>query len=369
MEVSVLVESARRASQFALPQQKAWLADFIRSPSMATFQKIPSINKSDLFSNSLWLKSVFDQCKKEHCQIILSAGSSTNSLSFRFAKEIDLKKSLSQLVGLVLSEWNLKSDETMVLNCYPLGTTLPDSIGSVDIGNRLDLIPRVADAMQSSFRQFVIVGYPSAVSWCLANGLVPQSSYFLVGGERVPSFLTHQIARNLNLSLPDAEGRLFSLYGLAEIGAGLGFCSPKLRSSSLEIDQNSYFVDPSSYHCEVESEELLITSGPSSFAPLIRYRTHDRVKIIASSPEHFIFKFIDRLQSNNQLFAVERQVLATFSEMPRNFLGLKTIASGEVQLLFAGDPPARLPIAQGPNLRSIKIQGFDGFRKNYANVY
>ena len=378
MELLKLKNIAQRSLAICPDFQKQSILNFIENPSQELFQLIPSIQKKDIFENKNIIEYLITDAKNNSKKIILSAGSSNSSLSFRYGSKSGSEESFKYLSVVMQNEWKISTTNTFVLNCYPTGSTLPSEINSIDIGSRIDLISKIVNMIKNNYQNFIIVGFPSVISWCLANNMLPDNCYFVTGGERTPSYLIKQISDKINCSETEALNRVISLYGLAEIGLGLGINSPLIRSNLKTTSTDIYAVNSKSILCESVNNEILLTSYADDSIPLLRYQTGDLINYFTHNNEFnsYIFSYSGRkskLEIENKIKCIEKYITDNYQLISKSFVGLKAESDDNIYAIYSSpeyeDILSKYYSTDGIKINKIFITHFDPSRKGYGSIY
>lgn len=378
MELLKLKNIAQRSLAICPDFQKQSILNFIENPSQELFQLIPSIQKKDIFENKNIIEYLITDAKNNSKKIILSAGSSNSSLSFRYGSKSGSEESFKYLSVVMQNEWKISTTNTFVLNCYPTGSTLPSEINSIDIGSRIDLISKIVNMMKNNYQNFIIVGFPSVISWCLANNMLPDNCYFVTGGERTPSYLIKQISDKINCSETEALNRVISLYGMAEVGLGLGINSPLIRSNLKTTSTDIYAVNSKSILCESVNNEILLTSYADDSIPLLRYQTGDLINSFAHNKEfnNYIFSYSGRkskLEIENRIKSIEKYITDNYQLISKSFVGIKAESEDNIYAIYSSpeyeDILSKYYSTDGIKINKIFITNFDPSRKGYGSIY
>jgi hypothetical protein len=285
------------ANPFGTPDLVSRIRAYLDSPDQTydLFCRLfPVMGKGDVFNNDDLLKkvarSISSRAGKQ--KLIPAAGTSGGNFAFRLASTSEEAHALSHLSHTLASAWKIDLGRTLIINAYPAAVFFPPDLTVIETGPRPDYIQQIIDSFGDQFDHFVLIAQPHLLK--IIFDLYPpkqslrKSIRFILGGDWQPRNLGDYLATSLGLSLPDVIGRVVSLYGVAEIGLGVGIHTGDLfplrsqlcskNSSPMVFRLNSSRVFMESVNGQIVLTPLQTPHG----LPLLRYNTGDSGSLIDS---------------------------------------------------------------------------------------
>jgi hypothetical protein len=222
-----------------------------------------------------------------------SGTSGRGPLAFRYQQAELSEASFKQVVQGAVGLWGKPALRNLVLNCYPSGISLPESIPHIEIGAKEEVLRLAVEQWGAAVPGWILLSQPHFAMWCLFSGVFPvaELSRLKLGlGGSWSSIALEQALAKIS-GTPVAP--VLSLFGVAELGLGIGTEGPrehayrvehalnKTFASELGVDAPSvpmiFAADPSRFFLEIEDSKLLVTGlDARSHVPLIRYEIGDR---------------------------------------------------------------------------------------------
>lgn len=290
------------------------------SSTFADFQRlVPPTSKQLLFkTETSALLSKIEKGGFRSRKIVLAAGSSGAHLGFRVDDPSWELKRFEQMSKKLFEMWNLSPQDTLIINAYPLGISLPTAMFSVETGPRPEMIARVLSLSEG--RPVILLCQPLLLRCLAVTGILQSTNsktlHAIVGGYWQPAAFGTFLSSLVEQSSWGID-QVVSLFGAAEVGLGIGIQTPDASRARLIGDKDLMHFELTSDHhlVEVLSDTVHITKLGENFGlPIIRYNLGDSGAF--SSDNQLLVK------SRDSLDAVEIQNCITeSSDIFRSFYG------------------------------------------------
>jgi hypothetical protein len=313
------------------PKQLQAIEELIQDESKFTYlafsSQIPALTKHQIFGDPNYINPIIQTQLKKQIKMIPAAGTTGDLLSFRFHDPALETGQVDILRPLIESIFKIQTQNSIFINAYPTGISLPDHLNSVECSAkpevfRLALKLFQAQSSKQDFPHIVICQAPF-LKYCADHGYLTsedfQKSYFLVGGTWYPKTLHSYLGYRLKLPTDEIHKRIASLFGIAEVGLGIGIQTPELAAyrDSLQSGPQTtapmiYALDSSRFFMESVNGNLIITRLRADCPfPLLRYQTGDQGKLLnlPSSPERTFFSAEGRSMNPDHPYPILQEVL------------------------------------------------------------
>ncbi len=319
------------------------------------WKKLPTATKSDVFGNTTAKKSwLADSLKrwsklKRGLRLIPGAGSSPQFLSFRSDAGESESSSLGPMTDLMLQAFGVDAANTIVVQAYPASLHLPSHLNVADLGPRLDLLKPALPTLLNSFENLIFVAQPDWLHRAVATGTLPpeyaKRYRFALGGTHVPASLPLWLVEFLGESPEFWAQRMVSLYGLSELGLGVGFTLPGDAAHRLTKGTNGEWLPqvfrtpPNRTLFENLGDQILVTDlRPDSWIRLARYQTGDDGSY---DPTTGLLTIRGRLKPSSACIRAEvvLDILHASPEIARNQFSHTIVRSNEIQIAFGKEIP------------------------------
>jgi len=284
------------------PKQKDGVLKFLNEKTYESFTRnIRPISRNELFEKS-YFSYLIEKLRGSGIKFVATSGTASQNFAGRFLSEAD-NDNFKCLSESVMAAFDLK-DLPITINCYPMGVTLPSTLPNFEIGPRTNALSAALDTVPNNCKT-LIIGQHHFLHRCFTDGLINsknwENTYFIAGGTWYPSNYYDFVATTLSVSISDVRKKIANLYGLSEVGIGIGL-SHNSRFDSINPEFKKIRTN---FLLETQNDELLV-SNATGRVPVLRYRTGDPAVI----------------DSNNNSFQI----------------GLKNRLNGEILALVYSDP-------------------------------
>jgi phenylacetate-coenzyme A ligase PaaK-like adenylate-forming protein len=178
----------------------------------------------------------------------------------------------------------------MIINAYPTGITLPDSLNSVECSAKPEVLSLAIRATLPYFKHLILICQPHFLKYCAAHGFIDgeamSKSHLILGGAWTPYNYLDFVAAVTKTDASLLTRRTLSLYGVAEIGLGIGTMTSALEAQRRTLSPSYkerheavpmlFQLDSQRFLLESVNGELICTSlNPDSSMPILRYAMGD----------------------------------------------------------------------------------------------
>jgi len=308
-----LLKAFQRAAR-SVPAYRKVLSQYGVDPdticTVADFrEKVPIIDKSVFVENELR-----DLCVGGPDDVSLFYSSSGHSGVFSFAVETrrDTKRIAHGIEFIWQQAFGVLDRKTLLINCLPMGVKIPSwNLPLAETSLRADVIWSLVKKLRHDFDQFVLIGEQLFIKKAIEEGIdhgVPWKDILVhvaTGAEYIPENYRKYIASLLGMDLNDpGTGAIWVNFGLSELTLTV-FCEfstmaairrlahedRAFRKALCDCDSwfaphvMQYFPDRTYIEVVPKGEDIgeLVVSilNPDAKIPLMRYNTHDLVRLMS----------------------------------------------------------------------------------------
>lgn len=215
---------------------------------------------------------------------LITSSSDSNTIKFRpTGDDVFFEKTIE-----LFREANIDFKSTLVLNAYPAGISLPPKIKALDVGSRLRTLHSALSHFSHQFKNIIMIIQPYLLKQYFdLMGVSPSIKYdhivFSLGGEWFPKSYIVYLSRKLKIQQDIISQRLFSFYGCAEVGLGMGIMTPteNLERDALPSPSPMIFkANLMDYYFQESSGGLCVTNINDNRAwQMINYLIGDNVVV------------------------------------------------------------------------------------------
>lgn len=267
-------------------------------------QCIPMMSKSDIFGDQEYLKLIFSNQGSSRLKIVPAAGTTASLLSFRIHDDSKESTQYQVLSHVLQRAMKIEVEKTLVLNAYPTGISLPTSIHSIECSAKPEIVVLALKSVAKHFENVILLSQPKFLKYCVSHGYLKpvdlKSMFFFLGGAWYSKALVNYLSLKSGLPPEHFESRTYSLYGIAEVGLGIGIQTPELAAlrnrlplqfSELrekawtshlaapmvfKLDSNRFFLE------SIDNELVITALDVNSPIPILRYKTGDLGSLLSS---------------------------------------------------------------------------------------
>ncbi len=299
----------------ALPAYQKFLKQNSFDPSSVKtfddFTKIPITDKSNFVSKYPLEERIKFPLPQNYTIERSSGYSGSPNYWVRYSGQDD--STGTRIVTLLDMLFNLKTNRTLMLNTFALGTWIAGTkvarwmlnaandkdlhMTVINVGINLEEAAEITKRFYKSYDQIIFLGYNPFLKELIENlsddkfPFNKVKTHLLMGGEGFSEEWRDYMAGLMHFDIDDYDSKIISGYGAADTGSDIGVEQPiaiffrRLLNSNLNLRKNIlgekfdkplpmiFQYSPSSMLIEVEKEELIFTAN--SGMPLVRYNLHD----------------------------------------------------------------------------------------------
>ncbi len=249
------------------------------------FAQIPLATKMALFGDESPLLSKDTLARPRH--FVPAAGTSRDLLAFRFRDLESEATQFTRLAQLATGMWNIDPKSTLIVNAYPTGINVAPSYYAIDCGAKPEVVALALNSIGKRFSNVILVSQPHLLRYMAVHQMLPKAMlpnlFFAVGGTWVPPTYFQTLAL-AGMSQEAIAKKVLCLYGIAEVGLGIGIGTPDLHALRGADTGQLFHLGADMYFLEVVDGVLAVTTLDSQCpTPLLRYVTGDVGEILTQT--------------------------------------------------------------------------------------
>ncbi len=265
-------------------------------------EEVPALNKRKVFGDPIYIGNAIRSKRESGLRLVPAAGTFGDLLSFRFAEMAADVRQFEKLSLLAQKQFGFQNANFFVLNAYPSGISLPEGIQSIECSAKPEVLALSLKVVREHFEKIILICQPHFLKYVIENGFLTGKDltrlHFIIGGSWFPKGFLSQLARGAGVDSQIFQKRVISLFGVAEVGLGVGLqpaplnavrdALPATAGSLLSGTRSHaipmlFFVDEDRFFVEAVDGRIFITAFSSKGTiPIIRYNTGDLGSVFSS---------------------------------------------------------------------------------------